>query len=170
MRLYLMRHAQPLTLNENSLLSSIGEDQVNQVVVLLSQLCLDLEQVTVLTTKSPRAQQTGEIISHGLAISSDHVTQIPNVIGSGDAFHLAYLLYHIRKQTEKGRDEVIFVGHAPYFPLLIKHFTGAFQIDLSPSHCSLISLEGASESKGDWQRHWWLAPMPTTMEPAELLP
>jgi broad specificity phosphatase PhoE len=170
MRLYLMRHGQPSTLAENSLLSPVGEQQIRQIAALFSQLGLDLEKVAVLTTPFPRTQQGGELIGQGLGISKDHVIKIPKPLSSNEPFCRAHLLHHIRKPLEENRDTVIFVGHAHYFPLLIPYFTGAAQSEAFPSHGSVISLEGAPGSQGDWQRHWWLAPMPVTMEAADPTP
>lgn len=172
MRLYLMRHAQPNTSDEDSVLSPGGERQADQLAALLLQLSLPPERLTILTTRYARTRQTAERICQGLGMEPDQVVILPdNTLPPGNEFLRKFLLYHIRKQVDEGRDIILLVGHAPYFQLLYDWFlSGPDQLAPSPSHSSIAYLEGNAETSGDWVRHWMVAPLPTTFKSASSEP
>jgi phosphohistidine phosphatase SixA len=167
MRLYLMRHAQPLTLDDTSLLSPGGERQADQLAAMLSQFSLPPGRIAILTTKPSRLRQTAERICQGLGLERDRVVGLPDMaLPPEDNFIRQFLVHHIRKQAAEGRDVVLLVGHAPDFPLLFDWFLGPGHQAPSPAHGSIACLEGSAETSGDWVRRWMVAPLPMTFEPA----
>jgi len=171
MRLYLMRHAQPQTLDDTSALSPGGERQADQLASLFVHLSLPPEQIAILCTKFPRASQTAERIGQGLGLESDRVVVLPDVsLPPDENFLRTFLVHHIRKQVTDGRDVVLLVGHAPYFPLLFTWFLGSGQAAPSPAHGSLAHLEGNAETSANWVLRWVVAPLPTTFHDANSAP
>lgn len=167
MRLYLLRHAQPLTGDEASPLSPGGERQAAQLAALFSQFSLPPERIALLTTKRPRARQTAERICQELGLEPDRAVSLPDVaLPPGDNFLRQFLVHHVQKQVAEGRDEALLVGHGPYFRLLFDWFLGPGQEVPSPAHGSVACLEGNPETSGNWARRWVLAPLPTTFQDA----
>src|SRR5262245_55299034 len=103
MQLYLMRHAQPLTGDDASLLSPGGERQADQLATVFTQFALPPGRIAVLTTKFPRARQTAERICRGLGLEPDRVISLPDMaLPPGDNFLRQFLVHHIRKQAGEG--------------------------------------------------------------------
>jgi phosphohistidine phosphatase SixA len=165
-----MRHAQPQTLDDTSGLSVGGERQADQLASLFVHLSLPPERIAILCTKFPRARQTAERIGQGLDLELGQVIVLPDVSSPGESFLRQFLVYHIRNQATEGRDVVLLVGHAPYFPLLFTWFLGPGQAAPSPAHGSLAHLEGNAETSGDWVLRWVMAPLPTTFQDASSTP
>ena len=167
MQFYLMRHAQPNTSDEDSGLSPGGERQADQIAALLLKFSLPPERIAILTTKYARTRQTAERICQGLSLKPDRVVILPdNNLLPRDEFLRAFLLHHIQKHVDEGRDIILLVGHAPYFRLLFNWFlSGPDQQSPSPAYGSIAYLEGDTETSGDWAYHWMVAPLPMMIQP-----
>lgn len=164
MQLYLMRHAQPLTQEETSGLSPGGERQAEELAALLLQLSLPPERFAILTTRFPRTRQTAELICQGLGLKPDRVVSLPEItLPPGDEFLRRFLLHHIQRQVDEGRDVLLLVGHHPYFRLLFNWFLSAPDREaVNPAYGSIAYLEGNAETSGDWVQHWMVVPLPIT--------
>ena len=125
MRLYMVRHAQPLTGDDASPLSPGGQRQADQLAALFPQFALAPKRVAILTTKFRRARQTAERIGQGLGLEPDRVVGLPDTaLPPGDNFLRQFLVQHVREHAAEGWDAILLVGHGPYFRILFDWFLG----------------------------------------------